>query len=71
MDSKPTFAEVVDAVDALPDDEQEELLTIIQNRRRERRREQLLKNVDEAREEYDQGQCRAMSVDDIMREIRK
>jgi len=63
---RPTFADVVEAADSLSVEEQEELVAIVQRRLVEAARERLVRDVDEGREEFEAGQLKAMSVDEIV-----
>ena len=64
-----TFAEVLEAVEELPIDEKEMLLDILQNRLREDTRRRIVKSVKESRREFEKGNLKPSSVDDIMKEI--
>lgn len=66
-----TFQEALEVVESLPDYQQEDLIEIIRRRRLERRREALLEDIKEARKEYERGECRTGTVEDLMREINK
>lgn len=65
-----TFSDVVDAADDLSVDEQETLVEILRRRIAKRNREALVRDVAEARAEFQSGQARASSVSDIMDEVR-
>ena len=67
--TRPTFAEAVDVVDRLPAEEQEELIALVRRRLAEAGRERVRRESDQAHAEYKAGKARAMSVDDIMKEI--
>jgi hypothetical protein len=64
-----TFQEALEVVESLPDYQQEDLIEIVRKRRLERRREVLLENIKEAQAEYERGECRTGTVEDLMREI--
>jgi hypothetical protein len=64
-----TFAEVLETIDSFPIEEQEELSNILQKRLNEYKRELLIKTVREAQEEYNRGEAKPASVDEIMKEI--
>jgi len=64
-----TFHEALEAVESLPDYQQEDLIELIRKRRLERRREALLEDIKEAQSEYERGECRAGTVEDLMKEI--
>jgi hypothetical protein len=65
-----TFSEIVDAADHLSVDEQVTLLEILQRRIASRSRESLVRDVAEARREFQSGQLRATSVSEIIAEVR-
>ena len=67
MQSK--FSDVLEAVEELPIDEKEMLLDILQNRLREDKRRRIVKSVEESRQEFEKGNLKPSSVDDIMKEI--
>jgi NADH:ubiquinone oxidoreductase subunit E len=64
-----TFQEALEIVESLPDYQQDDLIDIIRKRRLDHRREALLENIKEAQAEYERGECRTGSVEDLMREI--
>ena len=66
MSHPPTFAEVVEAADALTSDEQEQLADLIRRRAADARRRRLVQNVREGEAEYAAGKLRPMSVAEIM-----
>jgi hypothetical protein len=66
-----TFAEVVERVDSLSQDEREDLIRILQARLRDERRAQILEDVKAAEAEYKAGKCKAMTPAQIMRRIKK
>ncbi|MEX2093346.1 MAG: hypothetical protein WD971_11750 [Pirellulales bacterium] len=65
-----TFSEIVDAADGLSVDEQVTLLEILRRRIAERNRQQLLREVQEAREEFASGKAQIATVKEIMDEVR-
>lgn len=62
-----TFSDVVDSADALSIDEQETLISILQQRIREHRRSELVKTVREAQKEFEEGKCKTVSVEEIIK----
>jgi hypothetical protein len=64
-----SYGQVVDSIEALPDDQQESLLELVQRRLAERRREALIKSVAEARKEFKSGKLRPASPAEIMRKV--
>jgi TRAP-type C4-dicarboxylate transport system substrate-binding protein len=63
------YGQVVDSIEALPDDQQESLLELMQRRLAERRREALVKSVQEARKEFKAGKIRPATPAEIMRKV--
>ena len=64
-----TYGQVVDSIEALPDEQQESLMELLQRRLVERRRETLFKSVQEARKEFKTGKCRPATPAEIMRKV--
>ncbi|OFV98686.1 MAG: hypothetical protein A3H28_04480 [Acidobacteria bacterium RIFCSPLOWO2_02_FULL_61_28] len=69
MERPVPFGEIVEAADELTIEDQETLLTILKNRLRDRRRAELVKEIQEARKEFEEGRCRPATPDELMREI--
>ncbi|ETW95975.1 MAG: hypothetical protein ETSY1_28460 [Candidatus Entotheonella factor] len=71
MASQPavTLQDALDVVEALPETLQEDLIRILQHRHEERRRDVLAGHIKTAREEYDRGEVRRGTVDDLMQEL--
>ncbi|MEI6332435.1 MAG: hypothetical protein WCP16_24600 [Pseudanabaena sp. ELA645] len=66
-----SFNQVLDLVEAMPDEEQIILFDLINRRRSERRRDEIAANIEIAAKEYEQGQVFRGSVDDVMAELMK
>ena len=64
-----SYSQVVDSVEALPDEQQESLVKLVQQRLAERHREVLAKSVQEARKEFKSGKLRPASPAAIMRRV--
>ena len=64
-----SYGQVLDSIEALPEDQQESLLDIVRKRLAERRRAALVKSVGEAREEFKSGKLRPATSSEIMRKI--
>ena len=64
-----TFQEILDIIEALPDEQQASLIDIIRRRLIDYRREKLADRIREARAEYAKGEARSGTVDDLMKEI--
>lgn len=66
---KATFGDVVDAANELSLDEQQSLLEILRRRIADLARRELVRDVEEARDEFRSGGARPASVDDLMNEV--
>jgi transcriptional regulator CtsR len=64
-----SYGQVIDSIEALPDEQQESLLELFQKRLAERRRQALIKSVQEARKEFKAGKLRPTSPAEIMRKV--
>ena len=64
-----SYDQVLDSIEALPEDQQESLLDIVRKRLAERRRAALVKSVGEARKEFKSGKLRPATSSEIMRKI--
>lgn len=64
----PRFADVVDTVETLSDEDQEALIDLLRRRLALRGRERILREVAEGRAEYEAGLLRPMTVEEIMSE---
>jgi hypothetical protein len=69
MSDGATFDEVLDAIEHLPVEQQADLVEVVRLRLAERGRQRIVADVKEARAEHAAGKTRAVSVDDLMREI--
>ncbi len=63
------FDELLEAVEALPEEEQAELVSVIRHRLAERGRKRVMEDVEQARKEFAEGKCSVTTPDDVMREI--
>lgn len=64
-----SFNEILEAADQLSLDEQATLLEVLQNRFIEHRREALVRDVQQARREFEAGQCLPISPADLLKNI--
>jgi hypothetical protein len=64
-----TFATILDAADQLPLEDQESLIDILQKRLRDHRRAELVQEVEQAQQEFAQGQCKIATPQQIIEEI--
>ncbi|GBL09879.1 MULTISPECIES: hypothetical protein [Microcystis] len=69
MAIQTTFAEILEAAEQLPLEDQESLIHILQNRLRDQKRTELVRDVQEAQQEFAQGQCQPLTPEQIMEEI--
>jgi hypothetical protein len=63
------FADLLDAVDNLSREEKETFLEVLQRRLIEQRREEIAGEIAEARQEFQAGECQAVTAEDLMKEI--
>ena len=64
-----TYGQVVDSIEALPEEQQESLLELVRHRLAERRRAALAASVQEARKEFKAGKIRPGTPAEIMRKV--
>lgn len=64
-----SYGQVLDSIDALPDDQQESIVETVRKRLAERRRAALIKSVTEARKEFKAGKLKPTSPSRIMRRV--
>ena len=64
-----TFATILDAADQLPLEDQENLIDILQKRLRDHRRAELVQEVQQAQQEFAQGQCKIATPQQIIEKI--
>lgn len=64
-----TFADVLEAAEQLPLEDQEELIHVLKNRLREQKRAELVRDVQEAQQEFLQGKCKPVTPEEMIEEI--
>jgi hypothetical protein len=64
-----SYGQVLDSIEALPDDQQESLVDTVSKRLAERRRAALVKSVTGARKEFKSGKIRPATAAEIMRKV--
>ena len=64
-----SYSQVLDSIEALPEDQQESLMDVVRKRLAERRRAALVTAVGEARKEFKSGKLRPATPAEIMRKI--
>ena len=63
------FGEVLESIETLSLEDQEILRDILHRRIIERRREELVHDVQQAQQEFQAGQCRPVTPEELMNEI--
>jgi len=64
-----TFQRVLEIIESLPEDQRESLIEIVRHRLIEERRDGLAQSIREAKEEYNRGEIKRGTVDDLMSEL--
>ncbi len=64
-----TYGQVLDSIEAPPEEQQESLTDTVRKRLAERRRDALVKSLGDARKECKSGKCRPASPAEIMRKV--
>ena len=69
MTPATNFADVLEDVEQLTADEQETLIDILRHRLAEQRRKQIAADIEAARTEFQRGQCRPVTANELMAEL--
>ena len=69
MENTTPFGEILEAADKLPIADQESLRDILSKRIIDRRRDELSQEIREARKEYETGQCKPVTPNELMNEL--
>ena len=69
MPQNATFRSVLDEAGQLTLDEQEALVEVLRHRTAEQRRQQVVEDVFAGREEFRRGECKPMTVAELMAEL--
>jgi hypothetical protein len=64
-----TFSDVLETIETFSFEEKETLVDILQHRLQESKRQRIVTSVIEARSEYEKGETKVATVDEIMSEI--
>ncbi len=64
-----TFSDVLETIEGFSIDEKETLVDILQHRLQEDKRQRVIRSVKESRREFEKGELKPASVDEIMSEI--
>ena len=63
------FADLLEAVDNLSREEKETFLEVLQRRLIEQRHEEIAVEIEAARQEFQSGECQAVTAGALMKEI--
>jgi len=66
-----TFQDALEIIESLPEDQRESLLEIVKHRLIEERRDRLARSIKEARGEYERGEFKRGTVEDLRRDLEK
>jgi SOS-response transcriptional repressor LexA len=69
MGNMTSFGEVLEAADKLSMEEQETLIDILHRRMIERRRAELARDIRETQKEFQEGKCKPVTPDKLMKEV--
>lgn len=69
MPQTMAFGEILEVVEQLPPEDQEALIDVVQRRLAERGRKRVIAEAQQARKEFEEGKCRLVTVDELMKEI--
>jgi hypothetical protein len=64
-----TFSDVLETIEEFSIDEKETLIDILQRRLQDAKRERIVNSVNESRREFESGEMKSASADEIMNEI--
>jgi hypothetical protein len=63
-----SFSEILEAADQLSVDEQTTLIEVLRHRVTDRRREEIAREIQEARREFQAGQCEPKTSADLLKD---
>jgi hypothetical protein len=69
MENAITFGELLEAVAQLSREDQEALVEVLNRRLLEQRRDEIAREIQAAMKEFESGQCREVTPDELMKEI--
>ncbi len=69
MDQPTSFSDVLEAAESLTIEERETLVDILHRRMIEQRRAEVVKEVEDARREFQAGECKPATPEQLIREI--
>lgn len=64
-----TFSDVLETIETFSFEEKEILVAILQHRLQEAKRQRVIRSVEDSRREFERGELKPASVDEIMSEI--
>jgi ribosomal protein L18E len=67
--NKSHFQEIIETVESLSIDDQEMLLKVLNKRLREQKRNKIAQEIDQVRQEYQEGKINFGSVDNFLLEL--
>lgn len=70
MEQVEKFQDILEAADRLSLEDKEALIDVLQRRLVDQRREEIAREIDAARREFQSGQCQSMTPDELMKEIK-
>ncbi|RJR42601.1 MAG: hypothetical protein C4567_07005 [Deltaproteobacteria bacterium] len=70
MEHMEKFQDILEAADRLSLEDKEALIDVLQRRLVDQRREEIAREIEAARREFQSGQCRPMTPDQVMKEIK-
>lgn len=63
------FGDILEAAEQLSLEDREDLIRILQNRLKEQKRADIVKDVRESEREFDRGECKPVTPEQLMKEI--
>ncbi len=68
--TKTNLGQVLEAANQLPLEEQEDLIDILRQRIREAHRANILRDILETQQEFNQGKCQVLTPEELIKEIK-
>lgn len=70
MEHVENFQDILEAADRLSLEDKEALIDVLQRRLVDQRREEIAREIEAARREFQSGQCQPMTPETLMKEIK-
>ncbi len=70
MEPVENFQDILEAADRLSLEDKEALIDVLQRRLVDQRREEIAREIDAARREFQSGQCQPTTPDELMKKIK-